>query len=650
MALLSPSLEKMRAVSSGQVTIRRRETTRIDWLSLWILFSAWCPFSGWGLSLLHCLNVVGVIISLFFFIGALALLAKPWKLIEKSKACRWRLIRSRWILPRLWITLTILAFIGGIAYTPNNYDYLTYRFPRLLNWCWEQGWFWIPTVNRRMNFSATQFEWMMAPLFILFKTDRLFFLINIASYLFVPTLIFSVFKELGISKRIGWWWMWVLPCGYCYILQAASLGNDSFAVTYFLASLHYLFRAKVSSPARNLSLSLLSIALLTAVKASNLPLVLPWLTLLYFTRESLFRKESLVLIAVMPLAMVASFLPIAYLNHHYTGDYFGDPENLSRMKVKNPINGIVGNLLQISVENLAPPMWPRTLTWNPFLPPSIKAMVDQDFPRLDLTTEEFPIEEGAGAGLGIILGVAPFLIAGIRGRISDRYMVTARSAVGTWVVAAMGAACLFYMAKIANEAASRLVAPYYALIIGGFMVLVSLDGRLIHRDLFKCAGVIAILCAFPLVILSPSRPLFPEGFVLKELQKHNWTVLVERFQAVFSVYPERAFVFKDIIPLLPPDERTIGFLATDNPCETSLWRPFGSRRLVYVTPNDSVDEVKAEGIRVLVVSQEALEYRYHTDIKSLLTKWSARLIGQKDIALFAKPSMAAWYVLDLDKS
>ncbi len=53
-------------------------------------------------------------------------------------------------------------------------------------------------------------EWMMAPPFLLFKTDRLFFLIDFISYLFLPGLIFSVFNGLGIGKRISWWWMWGL--------------------------------------------------------------------------------------------------------------------------------------------------------------------------------------------------------------------------------------------------------------------------------------------------------------------------------------------------------------------------------------------------------------------------------------------------------
>jgi len=99
--------------------------------------------------------------------------------------------------------LAALAFVGGMTHAPDNYDYLTYRFPRVLYWSWYHAWSWIPTVDQRMNYSATGFEWLMVPLFIVFKTDRLFFLINFIVYLLLPGVVFSIFSHLGISKRIS---------------------------------------------------------------------------------------------------------------------------------------------------------------------------------------------------------------------------------------------------------------------------------------------------------------------------------------------------------------------------------------------------------------------------------------------------------------
>ena len=333
-----------------------RKRVSFDWLALWILLSAWSSLSGWCLSALGCLNLPGVGISCALFVGAVILGRSHFR----QPGGAWKILRSRFLLPRAWLVLAVIACVGGLIYAPNNYDYLTYRFPRVLYWSAQGGWGWIATMDARINYSAPGFEWLMAPLFILFKTDRLFFLINIISYLLLPGLVFSVFSNLGISRKISWWWMWVLPCGYCYILQAGSVGNDSFAAIYFLASLHYLFRANTSSPVKNLALSLLAIALMTGAKASNLPLVLPWLVALFVHGGAFLEKARSPLLAIiLPVAAVVSFLPMALLNIHFTGDYSGDVNNAGKMKLTNPIAGLLGNSLQLAAANLVPPLLPR---------------------------------------------------------------------------------------------------------------------------------------------------------------------------------------------------------------------------------------------------------------------------------------------------
>ena len=295
----------------------------IDWLALWILFSAWSSLSGWCLAFSGLLNPVAIVLSYALFFGGLFFFR--CQLQGEGALMRERIIRSRFWVPKIWLGLALLALIGGIIHTPNNYDYLTYRFPRVLYWTWEQSWYWVSTINERINYSGTGFEWLMVPLFVLFKTDQLFFLINFISYLFLPGLIFSVFSHLGIAKRICWWWMWVFPCGYCYILQAASVGNDSFAAIYFLASLHYLYRATDAPSVRNLTFSALAIALTTGAKASNLPLVLPWLIVLFFHRKGFLDKCRPAIVAlVLIVSATVSFLPMAILNIHYTGDFAGD--------------------------------------------------------------------------------------------------------------------------------------------------------------------------------------------------------------------------------------------------------------------------------------------------------------------------------------
>jgi hypothetical protein len=70
--------------------------------------------------------------------------------------------------------------------------------------------------------------------------------------------------------------MWLLPTGYNFLLQAGSIGNDTFPTIYALAAVDFGLRAWDSRRLSDLRLSILSASLLTGTKATNLPLLLPW--------------------------------------------------------------------------------------------------------------------------------------------------------------------------------------------------------------------------------------------------------------------------------------------------------------------------------------------------------------------------------------
>jgi hypothetical protein len=626
--------------------VGERKIAPFDWLALWILFSAWASLTGWLLSALGWLNPAGMIVSGLLFAGLL--LVFRGSLRREGRGMLSRILRSRNVLPKLWLALVLLALVGGIAYAPTNYDYLSYRFPRVLSWSWNHAWYWIPTNNQRQNYSGVGFEWLMMPLFVLFKTDRLFFLINFLSYLLLPGLVFSVFNSLGISRRISYGWMWILPSGYCYILQAASAGNDSFAAVYFLASLHYLFRATASSAFRNLVLSCLAVALMTEAKATNLPLVLPWLVVLFFHRSLFWEKaRSFLLLPVVLAVATVSFLPVALLNIHYTGDYTGDPLNRGHMKLTNPVAGLLGNSLQIATDNLTPPVLPHPVNWVPLLPSPIGDFLHRDFPRLELLSGELQIEEEAGLGLGVVLFMALFIGGGIWAHLAKPTLIAARSHQALWVVGAGVFALLVYMAKMGSESTARLIATYYPVLVAAISVGAALDGRVLRLGLFRWVGFLALLSAFPLVILSPARPLFPVqlvgGYMVASHVPQN---IVDRFEHVYSTYAVRFNVFADLLGALPPGEPVIGLVQTGNDSEAALWRPFGARRVFAVMPDETREEMNARGIHFVAVSDDALTFDHRT-IDELVRQWSATLVMKKSLVLTVQRGPETWYLLRL---
>src|SRR5262249_25021350 len=136
-----------------------------------------------------------------------------------------------------------LCLVGGILYGPTNYDAISYRIPRTLDWLDAHHWHWIHVRDARLNTRPCGFEWLMAPFFVFLRTDRLLFLINFISFLLLPRLLFQLLMLMGVRRRVAWNWMWLAPSGYCFVLQAPSVSNDTFAAVYALAAMVFALRA-----------------------------------------------------------------------------------------------------------------------------------------------------------------------------------------------------------------------------------------------------------------------------------------------------------------------------------------------------------------------------------------------------------------------
>jgi len=348
------------------------------------------------------------------------------------------------------------------------------------------------------------------------------------------------------------------------------------------------------------------------------------------------------------ICAVVSYLPIALLNIHFTGDYSGDPDNKTQFKLSNPVSGVVGNGLILAKDNLVPPVLLHPIDWQPYLPSYLSARLRHDYPRLDLRSSELQIEEGAGVGLGVVLFAALCVGVGISARVLSPYLVATRNNRGFWVALAGLAALLAYMAKMGIPPASRIVAAYYPMTIACFLVLASLEGRMIHRRVFRWVGLLAMLSAIPLVILCPARPLFPVRMVSNVLARcHVAASLITRFDQVYDTYAARADVFNPLLLSVPAGEHVIGFLQIGDDPEADLWRPFGTRKVMDVTPVNSRAEVEAKGIHYVLISQEALVYLYHTSISTVASQWAGTIAVERQIVVKAKTGPQTWYVLKM---
>ena len=641
---------------------------------LWLWVSTLATVAGWLLSALGELNRVGylvvcAVVAIGLWLGRKTL---GWK--APASGCNWQRTRrrfSRW-LPGCFAALALLVLLGGALYAPTTHTAMTYRTPRVLNWLSAEHWHWIHTANYRMNNRACGLEWLTAPLLLFTKSDRSLFLINFVSFLLLPGLIFSVFTRLGVRRRVAWHWMWLLPTGYNFLLQAGSLSNDTFPTVYALAALDFDLRAWVSRRAADLWLSVLAAALLTGAKASNLTLLLPWAIVIFPLVPLLVRKPVVTFVLVL-LAAAVSFLPSAVLNVRYCGDWSGLKLEHDGMDMKNPIVGIWGNGLLL-LKNFVPPFFPLAGWWNrsamSILPDALVAPMEANFERPFHVIGEIPTEDGAGIGFGLSVLILVSVLVSLRrggtmrlaGSAASR---TSGSAVKRWfggvkpgwtasrlipaglqrcVLIAPWVSLLAYCVKSGIIDAARLISPYYALLLPS-LLMGARQAEIIRRRWWRLMVWGVLLLALVVVITIPGHPLWPARTVLsKWLTSHPGQPMVARALSVYSVYGERSDPLANVRALLPMGLTVVGFMGDGDDIDISLWRPFFDRRVEHILLEDSPAQIRQRHIRYAVVSGGHLTAS-STTLASWLARTKAEVVATATATVTVIQGPQPWYLV-----
>ena len=623
-------------------------------IAIWIWCCAYLTLAGWALSALHELNAAGYIIALL--IGFAALLAWRKKTSEIfPPRVHWPKIRRRFRrpLPAIFLLVVVLIFLGGALHAPNNYDALTYRLPRMLNWLAAGRWFWIPTVNDRLNYSTTAWEWMAMPLLALLRSDRSLFLINALGFLLMPGLLFSIFRQAGAACKVAWTWMWILPLAYGYATQAGSLGNDFTGAVFCLMSIHCGLRARHSGRVSDIWLAGLAAALMTGVKLSNLPLLLPCLVAVWPALAQL-RKNLAGSMAVAGIAVLVSAAPTVALNQAHTGCWNGDPHNLSGIQAKNPGAAFLGNSLLLLQQSLMPPVLPaaqKAGVWlNRQLPDSWRHLLAEGFPRYSGNhLNELPQEEAAALGLGItllLLAAIAAAVCGLGRAGSNRGMMTAMSPVGlaAWVSA------LFFMLKMGSEADARLMLPYYSLAIIPILLLPA-QNRLLQFRAWRILIILAALSVLPALVLSPARPLWPAQKISERLaRQHPDNPALQRLAAVYSAYALRNDALAPLRARLPDSARNIGFVAGLDDSDYSLWRPFGWRKVESLR-DDSHPSVQLPGdVEWIVVKQAVWPEACPVPLETWAAENQAKIVLTIPIVELVSSGPETWCLLHVEKN
>ena len=142
-------------------------------------------------------------------------------------------------LKACFLLVAALSLMAAVIHVPWSFDAVTYRLPRCLYWLAEGRWYWIGTIDGRLDYSSCGLEWQMIPLILLTKTDRFLFLLSYLPFLLLPGLFYLGGRALGFARKPVLIWMWLLPCAYCIALQCSGLQNDGYTASYTAACLAF---------------------------------------------------------------------------------------------------------------------------------------------------------------------------------------------------------------------------------------------------------------------------------------------------------------------------------------------------------------------------------------------------------------------------
>jgi hypothetical protein len=638
-------------------------------LEIWLLYAATCSAAGWLFSFFHILNAPAYLVLHIFFFISIALLYRSQlkhlfclRTFHKLKARFFPVRRSnenplslRLLLPAAFFLLAIITLIGGLLYEPNNHDGLSYRIPRVLHWLTHGSWFWTGNSDTRMDTRSVGFEFLSVPFLALLHTDRLIFLWNWTGFLFLPALIFQLSGRLGASGRAAWSWMWLVPSAYGIVLQAGSIGNDFIAGVFFLASLT-LATGRQPIPFRDLAFSSVAVAICAGIKSTNILWTLPWLCVILPQTKTLLRRPWLTTCLFLVCLALSSF-PIWLSNQLHCGDWTGEKAEVTTAGEKpitttNPAVGIAGNLILLSIQNSAPPVWPFVRQTTDFvrssLPKPLVASLSKSFEGgfQDLAIRELPQEEGAGLGLGLTILASLAIFAAIGAK--QWTLRPPSSALGiAWLATLVS--ILIYSSKMAIGCPARIILPALMFLIVGFSALPN-QSWLVRSHVWRWSAFFAIGSSLLVLILTPSRPLFPRGLMVKFAQKLSLpSSLNERIFNVYETYGRRARAFSPLLTAVPPDTRVLGYTG-GVALEAALWKPYGDRSIIFVPPSDLLVNPQCPHPELLIASAYTIKKTTGLDPLEWINKTGASILAEKEIIFLVRNGPELFYLLKLPSS
>jgi hypothetical protein len=132
------------------------------------------------------------------------------------------------------------------------------------------------------------------------------------------------------------------------------------------------------------------------------------------------------------------------------------------------------------------------------------------------------------------------------------------------------------------------------------------------------------------------------------------SALVARAEMLYRNYAVRWDALAQVRALFPADERRIGLMTfiSSTSLETSLWRPFGQRRIFWIQPQEPQSEIARKGVRFVAIGADSLV----ADVRGKpfdqwVQEWAGarngKVVGQVATHNTATRGLTPWFVVEL---
>jgi hypothetical protein len=320
--------------------------------------------------------------------------------------------------------------------------------------------------------------------------------------------------------------------------------------------------------------------------------------------------------------------------------------------LNSPFWGVAGNAFYLLIQNYAPPYVPWSKEWNQTMEHFTQTRAGlhfasfQDFCQMPTCLSE----QTSGLGLILCLLVPASIYWTWRWR---RKNPAPRAASAfNWQTRLLWwtpwGLLLLFMAKVGTIETARLLSPYYPFLFP-LMLVQAGTPVLVRQRWWQRFALLAMTTTAILLLMLPSRPLWPAGTILNQLaRQHPEDSFILHLKSFYSGPEIDGLSRNAFAAVLPANEPVIGYATDIRGLEPGLWRPF-YRRVERVLPDDSRPRLDALGIRYVVVDPEFLTLK-DCSIEQLMQQYDARLVERLVVPMGWKAPPIYVYLIRLNST